>query len=84
MFSNLKEKNISGMSRTVLKDPTLQTMLGRTITLLTLRMQLLVIKATIACVKPLSHGMAWHSAKTTDAENDSKPLPRQYYISLKQ
>ena len=27
---------------------------------------------------------SWHTAMTTDAENNSKPLPRQYLILLKQ
>ena len=52
-----KKKNITGMPKTVPKDLTSQTMLGRTIILLTLRMQLLLIKATIACVKLLNHGI---------------------------
>ena len=27
---------------------------------------------------------SWHTARTTDVENKSKPLPRQYLILLKQ
>ena len=27
---------------------------------------------------------SWHTAMTRDAENNSKPLPRQYLILLKQ
>ena len=52
-----EKKNTSEISRNVLKDPTSQTMLGRTIILLTLRMQLLLIKETIACEKHLNHGV---------------------------
>ena len=55
--SKKKKRNITGMSRIVLKDLTSQIMLGRTIILLTLRMQLLLIKATIACVKLLNLGI---------------------------
>ena len=44
-----RKKNISGMSRAALKDLTSQIMLGRTIIQLTLRMQLSLTKATIAC-----------------------------------
>ena len=47
-----EKKNISGMSRAALKDLTSQIMLGRRIIQLTLRMQLSLTKATIACEKP--------------------------------
>ena len=52
-----EKKNISGMSRAALKDPTSQIMLGRTIIQLTLRMQLSLTKATIACEKLLNRGI---------------------------
>ena len=52
-----RKKNISGMSRAALKDLTSQIMLGRTIIQLTLRMQLSLTKATIACEKLLNHGI---------------------------
>ena len=53
----LEKKNISGMSRAALKDLTFQIMLGRTITQLTLRMQLSLTKVTIVCEKLLNHGI---------------------------
>ena len=56
-FFQLEKKNISGMSRTALKDLTSHIMLGRTIIQLTLRMQLLLTKATIVCEKLLNHGI---------------------------
>ena len=75
-----EKKNISGMSRAAPKDPTSQIMLGRTTIQLTLRMRLSLTKATIACEKILE---SWHTAMTTDADDNSKPLPRQYLILLK-
>ena len=57
LATTARKNNIgeTGMSRTVPKDLTSQIMLGRTIILLTLRMQLLLTEATIVCVKLLNH-----------------------------
>ena len=55
---------------------TLQSMHGKTTTLLT---ACVIDKGNYRVRETLE---SWHTAKIVDAENNSKPLPRQYSILL--
>ena len=59
---------------------TLQTMRGKTTTLtIDFDNACVIDKGNYRVRKTLE---SWHTAKTVDAENNSKPLPRQYSILL--
>ena len=77
-----KTRKKTEMSRTVLKDPTLQTMLAPTIIYLVSNFENegVIDKGDYHVRNTLE---SWHTAMATEADNNSKPLPRQYLILLR-
>lgn len=75
-------KKKTEMSRTVLKDPSLQTQLAPTIIYLVSNFENegVIDKGDYHVRNTLE---SWHTAMATEADNNSKPLPRKYLILLR-
>ena len=69
------------MSRTALKDLTSQNYAWSNNHSIDFKNAAVIDKVDYRVRKTLE---SWHTAMTTDADNNSKPLPRQYLILLKQ